>query len=64
MSGFAKGDVVQLKSGGPLMTVSDVGDYSKNMVSGPKEAVKCIWFDKEKPTSQVFDAAVLEKYEA
>ncbi len=30
------GDVVQLKSGGPLMTVSDIED----------EDVYCNWFDK------------------
>lgn len=63
MSAIEKGDVVQLKSGGPMMTVSEVGDYSRNYVNGPQQGVKCIWFDGSKTSEQVFDAAVLAKYE-
>lgn len=66
MAEFSKGDVVQLKSGGPLMTVSDVGNYS-GMGTGPEDGVKCVWFDTvkgvQKNQDHVFDAAVLKKYE-
>lgn len=63
MSSIQKGDVVQLKSGGPMMTVTEVGNYSGTYSLGPKDGAKCIWFDGNKPTEQVFDVAVLAKYE-
>lgn len=63
MSKFEKGDVVTLKSGGPKMSVSDMGDYSP---FGPEVGVKCVWFETIKGTQQpqekVFDEAILEKY--
>lgn len=59
MTEFTKGDVVQLKSGGPLMTVADLGDYSFS--AGPQNGVKCVWFEKTKNFEDVFDAAVLKK---
>jgi uncharacterized protein YodC (DUF2158 family) len=58
MSKFEKGDLVKLRSGGPVMTVADFGDY------GPvksKNGVKCVWFEKTKNYEEVFDEAVLEK---
>lgn len=58
MSSFQKGDVVQLKSGGPKMTVSELGDYGP---MGPEEGAKCVWFEKEKRNEHVFDVAVLQK---
>jgi len=64
MSEFQKGDVVELKSGGPAMTVSDVGNYS-GMSLGPEDGVKCVWFESVKGVrtafEKVFDAAVLTK---
>ena len=48
MADFAKGDVVQLKSGGPQMTVSDVGNYGGGFGTGPEDGVKCVWFDNVK----------------
>ncbi|QDQ84041.1 YodC family protein [Paraburkholderia megapolitana] len=60
MTNFSKGDVVQVKSGGPAMTVSDTGDYSVTGM-GPKDGVQCIWFDGPKKVRDVFDAATLEK---
>ncbi|WP_199728308.1 YodC family protein [Achromobacter sp. K91] len=52
---FQQGDVVQLKSGGPLMTVTSI---SGNDVS-------CTWFDeKNKVNTRSFPAAILEKYDA
>ena len=62
MSDITKGDVVQLKSGGPAMTVESVGNYS-GMGTGPENGAKCVWFDKDKPSSKVFDVAILEKIE-
>lgn len=59
MSDFKKGDVVQLKSGGPKMTVSEVDNWSPH---GPEEGAKCVWFEKNKSFEQVFDVAVLQHY--
>jgi len=39
---FEVGDVVQLKSGGPLMTVEQVGEAS---MTG-ENTVWCVWFEK------------------
>lgn len=49
------GDLVMLKSGGPVMTVEDVGgDYAS-----------CVWFDINKPGTQplrnTFDPRLLKK---
>lgn len=63
MSDFKKGDVVVMRSGGPKMTVADVGDYSGYGL-GPVNGVKCQWFDKTKMFEQVFDAEVLKAYTA
>jgi uncharacterized protein YodC (DUF2158 family) len=47
------GDVVQLKSGGPAMTVSEV--------SGTQ--VTCTWFDGTKPCQRGFLADTLQPYQ-
>ncbi|MBS7777685.1 DUF2158 domain-containing protein [Acidovorax sp. CCYZU-2555] len=64
MAEFAKGEKVRLVSGGPVMAVTDLGDYGP---LGPKDGVKCVWFAAikgvETPQERVFDAAVLEKFE-
>ncbi|HEY0313831.1 MAG TPA: DUF2158 domain-containing protein [Allosphingosinicella sp.] len=39
---FEKGDLVRLKSGGPVMTVENVGELH---LSG-EESVWCVWFEK------------------
>lgn len=57
MPEFKKGDLVNLKSGGPKMVVSDVGDYSPH---GSEDGVNCVWFDGSKSSEKVFDAATLE----
>lgn len=54
-----KGDVVKLKSGGPLMTIEDIGDYSPFGVNGTDQA-KCIWFEKTKKLEGVFELETLE----
>ena len=54
MPEFEKGDVVQLKSGGPPITVSDIEE----------EDVWCEWFDKKGVHhKEVFDVAMLIKVE-
>lgn len=51
---FNVGDVVQLKSGGPAMTVVLVG-----MNDGVRELV-CVWFVANKPERSTFPEAALE----
>jgi len=50
-----------LKSGGPLMTVHDVGDYTNH---GLNPGVNCVWFDDKKRVSDVFHPDSIEKYDA
>jgi uncharacterized protein YodC (DUF2158 family) len=51
------GDVVQLKSGGPKMTVAAASDN----YGTPK--VSCVWFDdSKKKLSDSFPPATLEKH--
>lgn len=53
------GDVVQLKSGGPLMTVLvDAGD-------GPEASVRCIWYQEkeQKYAAESFSAVTLKRVE-
>jgi len=60
MNQFQKGDQVHLKSGGPLMTIQELGDFSIN--DGIVNGAKRIWFDGNKPIERVFDVTTLEKY--
>ena len=50
---FKLGDVVQLKSGGPSMTVEAISGND----------VVCIWFDKMKAHRKSFPAIAVEKNE-
>ncbi len=50
------GDVVQLKSGGPLMTVE-----GKGILVGPYTNFTCTWFDGSTRMKDEFSAAILEK---
>ena len=60
---FAPGDVVQLKSGGPPMTIERI---AKGERTG-EDAVYCTWFEKIGNRQQVqrenFNPVLLEKYE-
>jgi uncharacterized protein YodC (DUF2158 family) len=49
---FSLGDVVQLKSGGPTMTVNSIDDNE----------VECVWFVKDQQQYGSFPAVVLRKY--
>ncbi len=57
MMKFKIGDVVALKSGGPSMTINNIGDYSP---LGPNPGVSCIWFDSAKKLEDVFHPDALE----
>jgi len=59
MSDIVKGAVVQLKSGGPQMTVEKVGNFNGGFGVGPENGAKCVWFDGDKPQDKVFDVDVL-----
>lgn len=50
---FSVGDVVQLKSGGPIMTVAGIDGNDVN----------CVWFDGPKQNGGQFPAAALKKFE-
>jgi uncharacterized protein YodC (DUF2158 family) len=53
-SPWKPGDLVKVKSGGPVMTVSDEDEIGR---------VICEWFDGKVPVSRSFAAAALKKYE-
>lgn len=57
MAEIKKGDVVRLKSGGPKMTVEEVGDYGP---LGPENGAKCTWFEGNKHNSNTFAVETLE----
>jgi uncharacterized protein YodC (DUF2158 family) len=59
MDDFKVGDVVVLKSGGPLMTIHNIRDVSPN---DPNPGLSCIWFDNFKKVEDVFDARAVEHY--
>jgi len=60
MAQFQKGDVVRLKSGGPWMTITALGDYS-GWTTSPASTAACMWFEGKKRQETVFDVAMLEK---
>lgn len=56
MTDFVKGDTVQLKSGGPIMTVTDVGEHQ---IQG--SLVWTMWFDGKKKMDDTFPPEALKK---
>ena len=54
---FKIGDVVQLKSGGPYMTVVSLNENSMTHTG----QIKCQWFEKNRPETCSFPAAALEQ---
>ena len=52
MADITIGSTVQLKSGGPIMTVEDIGQKASNP-DGP-ECAWCQWFEKTKLHDGVF----------
>lgn len=64
MADFQPGEMVRLKSGGPRMTIDDIGDYSPMGVGGEPHKAKCSWFDeKNKRMTDLFALHTLEKIE-
>lgn len=59
MSNFQRGDIVRLKSGGPEMTVTDIGKYDYI----DEDRAKCQWFDGNNLKEKVFDFYAIEKSE-
>jgi uncharacterized protein YodC (DUF2158 family) len=55
---FKIGDVVQLKSGGPKMTIENIGNYA---FSGTKIMANCVWFEGTKQKEGVFALETLMK---
>jgi uncharacterized protein YodC (DUF2158 family) len=56
---FRSGEAVQLKSGGPIMTVVERGCFGRDTVEG----CRCRWFDdKQKLNEEVFTDAELKPY--
>jgi uncharacterized protein YodC (DUF2158 family) len=55
---FKEGDVVQLKSGGPKMTIKGIGKYG---IVAKEDNALCEWFDGKKLTEKVFEFHSLEK---
>jgi len=60
MSEIVKGVQVQLKSGGPIMTVQDIGDY---LATGIQDGALCVWFAGNKALEKVFGIAALQVYQ-
>ncbi|WP_277023480.1 YodC family protein [Paracoccus hibiscisoli] len=59
MSDFKSGDIVELKSGGPAMTIEDQGTYS-----GIRKA-SCVWFvNMQERKEALFAVDALKKYTA
>ncbi|WP_245322900.1 YodC family protein [Bradyrhizobium valentinum] len=60
---FKPGDLVQVKSGGPIMTVEKVGKTAMF----EEDAVWCVWFEKvgnkQVAQQETFSPVVLEKVE-
>lgn len=58
---FKEGDVVQLKSGGPKMTIEKYPCYEQGLKYDDR--ADCTWFDGSKPYSQRFPLITLKKVE-
>lgn len=55
---FEIGDVVELKSGSPLMTVTLIGDVNDDF---DKNSIYCVWFTGTSRESAHFDYRTLKK---
>jgi uncharacterized protein YodC (DUF2158 family) len=52
------GDVVQLKSGGPHMTIEGIGKYGMGAAT---DQAKCVWFEGTKRNEGYFELHMLSK---
>jgi len=53
---FKIGDLVELKSGGPKMTVSRLDDAGAG--------IECVWFESSKHNTAIFLESTLKKFQA
>lgn len=60
MAEFKAGDVVQLKSGGPAMTVDYVGTFG---LHSKTVKARCVWFDGKAAMKQIYELASLKTYD-
>lgn len=61
---FSIGDVVRLRSGGPPMTVTNVGiAFNPNRPTGNvrRTSVTCVWFEKDTMLQEKFPTNALKK---
>jgi uncharacterized protein YodC (DUF2158 family) len=61
---FKIGDVVKLKSGGPDMTIENIGKYGKYGMTATEDSAKCVWFEKTNRKESVFALPLLERAES
>lgn len=54
---FKVGDTVQLKSGGPTMTIEGIGEYDRG---SSQISAYCYWFSVDEVKSQVFRVEMLK----
>jgi len=57
MSNITIGECVVVKSGGPVMTVEEVDDFTPQ---GPENGARCVWFDENKPMERIFEVQALK----
>ena len=55
---FRAGDVVQLKSGGPKMTIDGIDKYG---MGATHDSANCVWFEGTKRKQAVFELITLTK---
>jgi uncharacterized protein YodC (DUF2158 family) len=53
---FKAGDVVQLKSGGPNMTIEAIAKFGPGATT---DRAKCVWFEGMKRKDDLFELATL-----
>jgi uncharacterized protein YodC (DUF2158 family) len=53
---FKTGDVVELKSGGPEMTIESLDDFGAGRLRA-----RCVWFEKNKRNAALFELPTLKK---
>lgn len=55
---FEVGDVVQLKSGGPKMTIDTIAKFG---MGSTHDQAKCVWFEGTKRMEGLFEIPTLSK---
>jgi len=56
---FKVGDTVRLKSGGPLMTISEIGSWDYSSEGSQNNEAMCVWFVGNKKNDAVFKLEIL-----